>query len=223
MKNVKLKFLSFVFVIAFALAGAVGCKNGNPETDGSYMFREAEGDKTYSVLFELSNPSPVGSGLSETTAYLRLVNVYLNFRKIESTQGLGKIKIERCVKQENNKEPFGPQFSYRGTVPAKGSSYGKWLSPCDFSVTDWTILEIESYKYYRISSEGGRIYVDEIVFVGEILDRKDGKSTPTGEYCIVPVKIHTATTQGGETQERANQRAKALIDDQPQSVTEIIK
>lgn len=215
MKKIFLKIAAVLLLAATALCGAAGCK-GDPSLEGAYKLSASEEHKRSWVLFELSDPSmPIGSGLSETTAYLRLVSVHLKIRKVDSGTGSVNLELERCV------DTTGRVDVYRGKAEDRTSVYGKWYEPFDLSRTHASNLTLNTYKYYRLSVTGGDLYLGEIVFVGEILDKEDGVGT--GQYCIVPVKIHTATTQGGETQERANQRAKALIDDQPQSVTEIIK
>ncbi len=226
MKKTKTKLFAFALAAVAALACLAGCR-GNASTNGSYRLRDSNGDKSYTVMFELSNPSrPLGDGVYETTAYLRLVGMYVTARKADSDTGKVGLRLERCVAQDNPVEPFGATYWFDGTLENKNSHLQRWYTPFLADLSDDNgiqagNLHITSYKYWRLRCTGGDLYLDEVVFIGEVLTGKDG--TGTGEYSLVPAVIHTATPHGEETQARANQKAKILLDGQPSSVAEVIK
>lgn len=154
------------------------------------------------------------------------MGVYVKARKADSDTGKVNVRLERCVAQDNENEPFGATYWFDGVVENKKSHLNGWYTPFPADLSeDKGIqagnLHITSYKYWRLRCTGGDLYLDEVVFIGEVLDEKDGKGT--GEYSLVPALIHTATPHGEETQSRANQKAKILLDGQPSSVAEVVK
>lgn len=218
MKNTKLKLFALFVGAVLATVALAGCRDASVE--GAYLLRAPQGEKSYSVMFELENPKrPVGDGYFETTAYLKLVGVYLNVRKTDGEDGTCDLRLDRCLEQTKEDEPFGTSMSYYGKADNAAEHVGTWYMPFSIEVT--SVLHLETYKFYRLTSERGEIYLDEVVFVGEVLDKQGG--TGTGQYALIPVTVHSATPHGEESASRAAQRAKALIDDQPSSVTEVIK
>ena len=218
MKNGKLK-RACLFVCVLAMAFAFGaCKHNDDSVEGAYKFSAPTEEKTYSVLFKLNNPGRlVGDGIYEPTAYVSLKGVYFKFRRIEGDSV--SLKLEQCRKVNNE---FQKEIFFDAKVNAKKVGYGTWYEPFDLSGETLGNRAVDSYEYYRLYSTDSECYVDEIVFVGEILTGKDS-NTGTGEYCIIPVQIEAATPQGSESAERALRNARLLINEQPSSVGDVIK
>ena len=80
MKKTKTKLFAFAFAVLCSLACFAGCK-GNGSTNGAYRLRDSQGDKPYTVLFEIANPSrPIGDGFTETTASRRAKPIRIRAR-----------------------------------------------------------------------------------------------------------------------------------------------
>ena len=218
MKNGKAKFATVCVCAVLTALTLAGCKKGDKGLDGTYKFNAPQEESNYSVLFKLNNPQkPLGDGYFETTAYVSLKGVYIRFRKIEGNSVA--LRLEQCRKVEDK---FQKEISFEAGVQAKGSNYGVWYEPFDFSGETLGNRAVESYSYYRLSSTESACYVEEIAFIGEILEGQ-GSNKGTGEYCIIPVTIEAATPQGSESQKTAIRNAGILIDEQPSSVTDVLK
>ena len=212
--------ITALFASALALLlGVCGCKGGIDLT-GSYELHASQEETKYSVLFELSDPKEAIDNAQEhfvTTKFTRLKGVYIKFRTFEEGSERISLSLERCVVSD------GPAtYIYRGEVKANQSNKGVWIEPFDFSKTGPTNLIVETYMFYRISAEGGSCYIDEIVFIGEVLQERGG-AEGTGEYIVQPVELLAATPFGEETEEQSLRRARTLLDEQPSSAEAFIK
>lgn len=220
MKTGKPKTAALFLCALLAVVGLAGCKKNGADVEGAYKLPAPEEDKSYSVVFALNNPrKPLGNGLYETTAYVSLKGVYLKFRYIEDKSV--SLRLQRCIRNEET-GVVGTVLSYDAKVESKSSNYGVWYEPFDLSVTTIGNRAVETYNYYRIFSSEGECYLDEVVFVGEIL-KGQGSKEGTGEYCIIPATVFSADPQGSESEDRALRNARTLLDEQPTSVDEILK
>ena len=70
---------------------------------------------------------------------------------------------------------------------------------------------VSSYSYVQLTARGSGVLVNEIVFVGEKLD-SDGERT--GNLCVIPAAVYSATPLVGESSEDAVSAAGALLDRQ---------
>lgn len=218
MKNGKAKGTALFVCAVLSVLTLAGCKKGEKSLDGAYRFGAPTEETNYSVTFKLNNPQKLlAEGYYETTAYVSLKGVYVKFRRIEGDAV--SLWLEQCRKTENGIEK---EISFNAKVASKGAKYGVWYEPFDLSGETLGNRAVDSYAYYRLSSKQSECYIEEIAFIGEILTDKNSNKG-TGEYCVIPVAIETATLRGDETEKTAIRNAKILIDEQPSSVTDVLK
>ena len=208
MKNKFLKPLAFAFAAAAALSFA-GCTSGTGNVEGAYKLRKTEGETEYHVVFELSNPTVTTDAGVVESAKLRLVGVYLDIRYVDAPKKEGAlVNLDR-----SSIESGLPQQNYEATLYNQRSTYSGYVAPFSLGTIDFN-YNVVTYKYYRLTAKTHDVYLDEIVFVGEILNDKGEGS---GERMIIPAKVISAVRQEGESEATARRNAEKLLDNQPSS------
>ena len=227
MKKLSGYFIAFLVVALAFLAVGLGTLGSfyQPGEAFELKSRHTSEEQAPSVTFELSSLTETDKDGNVTTTRLRLVAVQLNIGAIYAEAGTpASLRIERSTSGttfssglnaviENFYTPE-PETDETGktnkvTTPDATDAFYRFVSPFAFAEPYWS----PSYRYVRLLLNDGspNVLINEIVFVGEKIN---SLSEGSGEYCVIPAKIHAATPYADESAEQARVRAEALLDAQ---------
>lgn len=130
------------------------------------------------VFFSLSNVHYVDSNMKVCTEYYRVAGVCLYVSKTENEVSPVNLKLSRGA------STAASAYSYNAKITF--NDYGKWIAPFDLSVSLPQNLNVTTYRYYKITVDKD-VVIDEIVFVGEVLEDVNGEGT--GVYKVIPAEI----------------------------------
>ena len=176
---------------------------------------KGEGDAQQpSVVFRLSDLKEETDG---ENASLRVSAVYVNVEAVYAAAGEGasvridwansatsafNVSSRRAVLHVEN---FTPAAQTEEEATQETAKLFDWAA---FPVGDgWRVSQ---YSYVRIIAPDHNVRIGEVVFVGEKLADGEG----TGERCVVPAAVYSATPLVGESAEEAAAAAGALVDRQ---------
>ena len=205
-------FIALAFlVIGLAFLGSFRTTGGAFELKAK---SESDAD-TPSVIFRLSDLTEESDGQTQTTK-LRVVAVYANVGAAYQSVGQNAtLRIDWATSASSSfnassrrsdmvVENFAAEEGAEDVGTEQLFSWGEFASVGE----KWTVSD---YSYVRLTARTCNLLVNEVSFVGEKLDA-DGEGT--GELCLVPAEVYSATPLVGQTAEEAASAAGALLDRQ---------
>ena len=231
-KPKKLSFFTLAFLILAVIFLAIGMGTlGSVQGVGkSYeLLSKDANNNEFAVIFQLNNIEKTKKDKTKETVKLRLREVYLNVAVIYSDLGTdAEIVLNRGSKsQADGGSTFSTGSSYRYTAtlanlrPASveegktstaiPDAVGNWIAPFTGKFADSSSYDSDAtYRYYKLTATNYNLLINEVVFVGEVLNGSEG----TGEMRVIPATVYKATMLPNETTERAIKRAGVLLDAQ---------
>lgn len=182
---------------------------------------KSEGDaETPSVVFRLSNLTEEQDGKTVTTK-LRVIAVYANVGAVY--QSVGKNASVRIAWATSGSNSFNSvsrraDLTVENFVAETSEKEGEEQVKEGVALYDWGAFSsvgdkwtVASYPNVQLTSLTCNVLINEIVFVGEKLnDAGEG----TGELCVVPAEVSSATPLVGQKTEEAAAAAGAMLDRQ---------
>ena len=230
---------SLIMLCLTAMLGAA-CTPG-PTTGKSFELSINEENRSW-VVFKVSAPTTVDKQGKETRMNVKLHDVYIHMSKICSDEQTATLELQWgasttpadsffTLSAMKKVVLFNPDYvqkegDTRIEESDKYSNYVhdwryKWVAPFGVSELDdeSSYRNMSSDLYFRLviplvnsKYKNSNVVIDEIVFVGEVLDGEDG----TGRYVVLPTEIDERTRlpydSEVERQEDVFERAKALLD-----------
>ncbi len=205
-------FIALAFlVIGLAFLGSFRTTGGAFELKAK---RESDAD-TPSVIFRLSDLTEETDGQTETTK-LRVVAVYANVGAVY--QSVGKNATLRIDWSSSASSSFNTS-SRRADMVVENFAAEEVAEDVEtehlFSWGEFASVGekwiVGTYSYVRLTANTCNMLVNEVAFLGEKLDADD---KGTGELCLVPAEVYSATPLVGQTAEEAASAAGALLDRQ---------
>ena len=212
-------FFRITLFIAFAfLVIGLACLGSFRGTGDAYELKvKGENDaETPAVVFRLSRPTETADG-QEEQINVRIVAVYANVSA--AYQDAGENAVLRIDWASSASSSFNVSSrraaltveNFTAAAETEGVSLYNWGA---FSLPsgNWRVTNSgTSYSYVQLTAQTCNMLVSEIVFVGEKLD---SDNEGTGELCVVPASVYSATPLIGQSQEEADAAAAALLDRQ---------
>lgn len=208
--------VTLIIALAFLVIGLAFL--GSFRTTGSAFELKAKSESdadTPSVIFRLSDLTEESDGQTQTTK-LRVVAVYANVGAAYQSVGQNAtLRIDWATSASSSfnassrrsdmvVENFAAEEGAEDVGTEQLFSWGEFASVGE----KWTVSD---YSYVRLTARTCNLLVNEVAFVGEKLDA-DGEGT--GELCLVPAEVYSATPLVGQTAEEAASAAGALLDRQ---------
>ena len=230
----------FLIIMVLFLGVTLGTSGSTSSTGKSLELQYNTSTNWSRVVFKVSAPKKVDENGKETTVSVRLHDAYINIGTIYSGAQTVTLELKRSTNATSSNTTDLSDFSmtsglkravfYNSAyVPKEGdepweetdssANYVRnaeyhWVAP--FGVSDlsdnYNTVSSSVYfllRHYNLNSESN-LLINEIVFVGEVLDGKNG----TGEYVVLPIEIDSRTYLPYEDKEEGLKAAEALIDAQ---------
>ena len=232
-KNLSVFFRVFLLIALLFFAVGLGTVGSVQSTGKSFVLQSKQGNDTEEpfVIFELQLPEDI-----ESKSKIAMREIYLNVGAIYSDTAVAELRLGRTgsVSSNTTSSSFSTVRADDGskdgglnlklfnrfasgqrdekTVAVEDVEFNWVKAPFIFKETSSHTLN--SYSYYCLTAKNCNILINEIVFVGEELD-KDNNGTgkmraieaTINEYSLLPYDA-----DAGKTKEDALKKAAAMVD-----------
>ena len=216
----------FILALIFLVIGLSTLGSFYSAGDAYELKTQGSSAEAPTVVFQLRNPTTTDEHGHSTTQYLRLRHIYVNIGAAYIEEGeTATIRAEIDTAPNNSAVASSRRLDYtfgnfvtdedtEGT-PEDAAEYPNiyysWQDMVPSTSSGWAV---SSYDYVRLIARDANVLLNEVVFVGEVMESSSSSSEGTGEMVVVPATIYSATPLIGETDEEAAARAGALLDKQ---------
>ena len=216
----------FILALIFLVIGLSTLGSFYSAGDAYELKTQGSSAEAPTVVFQLRNPTTTDEHGHSTTQYLRLRHIYVNIGAAYIEEGeTATIRAEIDTAPNNSAVASSRRLDYtfgnfvtdedtEGT-PEDAAEYPNiyysWQDMVPSTSSGWAV---SSYDYVRLIARDANVLLNEVVFVGEVMESSSSSSEGTGEMVVVPATIYSATPLIGETDEEAAVRAGALLDKQ---------
>lgn len=194
---------------------------------GAYELKtQGNSEETPTVVFRLSNPTTTDEHGHSSTQYVRLRHVYVNIGAAYIKEG-GTATLRAEIASSTTGTVASSRrldYTFGNFVSATQETeespedlteyadniYYSWQDMVPQDSDGWSV---STYRYVRLTSRTANVLVNEVVFMGEIMESSTS-TEGTGEMVVIPATIESVTPLVGETEEEAAVRAAALLDSQ---------
>lgn len=216
----------FILALIFLVIGLSTLGSFYSAGDAYELKTQGSSAEAPTVVFQLRNPTTTDEHGHSTTQYLRLRHIYVNIGAAYIEEGeTATIRAEIDTAPNNSAVASSRRLDYtfgnfvtdedtEGTpedVAEYPNIYYSWQDMVPSTSSGWAV---SSYDYVRLIARDANVLLNEVVFVGEVMESSSSSSEGTGEMVVVPATIYSATPLIGETDEEAAARAGALLDSQ---------
>lgn len=194
--------------------------------DAYELKTQGNSEETPTVVFRLSNPTTMDEHGHSSTQYVRLRHVYVNIGAAYIKEG-GTATLRAEIASSTTGTVASSRrldYTFGNFVSATQETeespedlteyadniYYSWQDMVPQDSDGWSV---STYRYVRLTSRTANVLVNEVVFMGEIMESSTS-TEGTGEMVVIPATIESATPLVGETEEEAAVRAAALLDSQ---------
>lgn len=194
--------------------------------DAYELKTQGNSEETPTVVFRLSNPTTTDEHGHSSTQYVRLRHVYVNIGAAYIKEG-GTATLRAEIASSTTGTVASSRrldYTFGNFVSATQETeespedlteyadniYYSWQDMVPQDSDGWSV---STYRYVRLTSRTANVLVNEVVFMGEIMESSTS-TEGTGEMVVIPATIESATPLVGETEEEAAVRAAALLDSQ---------
>ena len=216
----------FILALIFLVIGLSTLGSFYSAGDAYELKTQGSSAEAPTVVFQLRNPTTTDEHGHSTTQYLRLRHIYVNIGAAYIEEGeTATIRAEIDTAPNNSAVASSRRLDYTfgnfvtdedtEGAPEDAAEYPNiyysWQDMVPSTSSGWAV---SSYDYVRLIARDANVLLNEVVFVGEVMESSSSSSEGTGEMVVVPATIYSATPLIGETDEEAAARAGALLDKQ---------
>lgn len=212
--------VTLIVALVFLVVG-LACLGSFRGTGSAYELKSEVGGEQPAVVFELPSSLTEEADGETQSVRLQVVAVYANVGAVYQSAGeSGTLRIVWSSGTSFTSTSRRADLTFENFTADPGADEDATVA----QLYNWAAFPIpedgwrmNSYRYVQLTARNCNMLVNEIVFVGEKLD---ADSERTGELCVIPATVRSATPLVGETSEDAALAAGALLDRQGAIPTE---
>lgn len=230
---------SFLLIMLLFLGACLGTAGSVRSTGGSFELQHSTDSNWSWVIFKITPPKTEDEDGNEKDLSVRLHDVYINLGKIYSEEETATIQLQHSNSATSNADGFYVRTGMKSAVLYNSSYVAPedakekteeetkdyiydweydWINPFGIPNASDTYKSVSSSSpaYWKLvlpkksNYTNSNVLVNEIVFVGEVLDGTKG----TGELVLLPTEIDSRTKIPAAKDKEGLARAEALIDAQ---------